>query len=504
MNVSEPLLVGIDAGTTQVRALIFTATGQLVAQGSTPTPTQRPRPGWAEYHPDELWLALVTALRQALQQVDDVTAIVGISVASVGEAAVPLDAQGKPTAAAIAWFDERSKTQAQWLEAKLGQQRIFELTGLHLDPMFGLCKLLWLRENQPEAYQRTTSWLNIADYLTWRLCGEVATDYSLASRTLALDLKSLTWSQELLEIVDVPVSLFQPLRASGSRLGTITSAAAQETGLSKDCVVAVGGHDHIVGALAVGAWRIGTLLDSMGTAEALLFAQDQPLFDPALIERGFSQGVLMVEQPHHYVVGAMTTSGACVEWYRQTIAANASHDELIAQAENIPAGSRGVHFFPQMRVGTPPLNEAYARGAFFGLSPDTQTAQMYRALLEGLAYDANNAVSSLTEITGITAVERILAIGGDSRNRLLMQIKAAVHQQPITIIEVSEAVSLGAALLGGLAAGVYDNIEQALTGLELSQHIIEPDAALVEAYQKHAQSYQQIPALLNSLHQLIR
>lgn len=500
-NAKQPLLVGIDAGTTHIRAVIYTATGRVVAQGSAPTPLSKPQPGWAQHDGDELWAALLAALRQAIAQLDDAQRIVGLAIASVGEAAVPLDKHGRPTFAALAWFDERTKTQAEWLAQHIGREQLFQLSGLHLDPMFGICKLLWLKQHHPEAFQRTARWLHIADYLAWRLCGEAATDYSLASRTLALDLRRLAWSEPLLQEIAIPAKLFQPLRASGSRLGAVTASASEASGLPQRCIVGVGGHDHIVGALAVGAWQSGTLLDSLGTAEALLLAQEQPLFDQRLAERGYSQGAMFVDAPKYYVVGAMTTSGACVEWFRTSIAQGIGHAELIDEGETVAPGSQGVRFFPQMRVGTPPVHSAYSRGAFFGLSPDTGTAVLYRAVLEGLAYDAGYAVSGLTDLPGASAVSRILAIGGSSRNHLLMQIKASVYQQPISVIDVEEAVSLGAAMLGGLAAGVYDTLEDALTQitLQLPCHRVEPDPKLIDYYAGQAREYRKIPELIKSL-----
>ncbi len=192
-----------------------------------------------------------------------------IAVASVGEAAVALDSRGDPTGDIIAWFDGRARPQAGRLGRAVGQERLFGLTGLSLQPIFGLCKLLWLRENEPEAYSRTATWLNVADFMAFRLCGVAATDFSLASRTLALDLHNLRWSDEVLEEVGVPPDLFAPLRESGSALGTVTREAAEPTRLPEGACVAAGGHDHACGALAVGVSETGTMLNSLGTAEAI-------------------------------------------------------------------------------------------------------------------------------------------------------------------------------------------------------------------------------------------
>ena len=190
----QPLLAGIDIGTTNIKAVIFEPTGSVVAGASVSTPIHYPQPGWAYYDPTELWQAAVTVLRQATDQIADTGRIVSVAVASAGEAAVPLDAQGRPTYDAIAWFDQRTQPQTEWLAHAIGQDRLFEISGLSLQPIFGLCKLLWIKENQPEAFARTVRWLNLADYIAYKLCGVPATDYSLASRTLVLDLQKLQFN----------------------------------------------------------------------------------------------------------------------------------------------------------------------------------------------------------------------------------------------------------------------------------------------------------------------
>src|SRR5262245_7278440 len=247
---TEPLLAGIDVGTTNIKAILFTPAGQTVAEASVPTPTHYPRPTWAYYDPEEVWQATVQALRQVTSQVATSGQIVSIAVTSMGEAATPLDAQGRPTYEAIAWFDQRTQAQVAWLAQQIGRDRLFELTGLSLQPIFGLCKLLWLKENQPEAFARTVRWLNMADYIAYRLSGVQATDYSLASRTLALDLRRLQWAEALLAEVGLSPSLFAPLVPSGTRLGLVTPQAAEATGLPSTAWVAAGGHDHVCGALA--------------------------------------------------------------------------------------------------------------------------------------------------------------------------------------------------------------------------------------------------------------
>ncbi|MGH6914867.1 MAG: FGGY-family carbohydrate kinase, partial [Geminicoccales bacterium] len=394
--------------------------------------------------------------REALEQIENPRRVVGVAVASVGEAFVALDREGRPTGPTIAWYDERPVRQLEWLTQAVGAERLRALTGLAPDPTFSLCKLLWLKAHAPDGLARTTLWLNVAHYLAWRLCGVPTSDLSLASRSLALDLQGRRWAEDLIREVGLTPQAFAPIRPAGARLGEVTAEGAAASGLTKGCAVGVGGHDHIVGALAVRGLEPGVLFDSMGSAEALTLALDQP-GGSELARRGFSQGVVEVSAPIHYAFGGLPTSGACIEWFRQLFAIELGHEQLIAEAEAVPPGCDGATFLPDLRGRISPVPDPLARGAWFGLFADTSRATLYRALLEGLAFDARLCLDALTDIPGLPAVRRVRAIGGNTRNRLLMRIKASVYARPIAAAEMPEATALGAALLAGLAAGVFSD-----------------------------------------------
>ena len=503
-----PLLVGLDIGSTRVRALAFESDGTLVAEGSVPTPTGYPKPGWAYHEPEALWGAVTAALRETVgrleDQGDDPARIGGIAAASVGESAVPLDRNGAPTYHAIAWFDQRTQAQLDWLERAIGRDQLAELTGLNPEPISGLCKLLWLKEHEPEAFGRTVRWLHLADYIAYRLSGVAATDYSLASRTLALDLRGLRWADELLREVGVAPGLFAPLTPSGTGLGRVTPAAARETGLATDVRVAVGGHDHICGAFAVGAMVPGTMLDSVGTAEAVLLALDRPVGDPAATRLGYHQGVLTLDQPIYYITGVIYTAGASIEWFREAIGAEASHEALSAEAAAAPAGSLGACFLPHLRLSASPHPDARARGAFIGLSPEAGRGVLFRAVLEGLAYEARLIRDALLAFPEIPMPERIRVIGGNARNTLFMRIKASAFDRALTIAEVTEATSLGAALMAGLGAGVFANAQEARASVRMTEHEVEPVVEWIDTYEAGFQQvYKQAYPVLRGLHHAI-
>jgi xylulokinase len=491
----EPLLVGIDLGTTNIKAIVFDRAGAIVAGASVPTPTVYPRPTWAHHDPNEFWAKTAAAVRQAVSGLDDPRRIVSVAVTSTGETGFPLDARGAATYESIAWFDGRTQAEAQWLDEQIGADRLFAITGLSLQPIFSLCKILWLRKHAPEAYARTVRWLNAADFIAFRLCGVAATDRSLASRMLMLNLKELRWATELLDAVAIPHDLLAPLLPSGTPLARITPEAAALTGLPADTLVSVGGHDHVCGALAVGVTEPGNMLNSLGTAEAVFLPLQRPMTDPQTGRQGYTQGAHTAGG--YYVFGGSYTSGACLDWFRSAFAAQADHATLTAEAAQAPAGSLGVSFCPFLRLANPPYNDPKARGAFLGLSTDVGRGALFRAVLEGIALDTRNGLEPLLTYTGVGKLKHIYAIGGSTRNRLLMQIKASVLNQPIHVMSIEESTALGAAVLGGIGAGVYTGVADVIASLHHTETLIEPIPADVALYEEAFQTiYKQLyPAL---------
>lgn len=476
---NDVLLAGVDIGTTNIKAILFDCAGQTVAAASVPTPTEYPRPGWAHYEPAELWNATVRALRLATGKVAQPERIASIAFTSMGETAIPVDRAGQPTYHAIAWFDRRTELQARWLAEQIGAERIFRASRLAIQPIFGLCKMMWLRDNEPEAYNRTVTWLNTADYMAYRLCGEGATDYSLASRSLALDLANLRWNTELIAEAGIRPEIFAPLVASGTALGTIQPEMAAATGLPGHTVVAVGGHDHICGAMALGVVRPDSVLDSMGSAEAVFLPIEQIIDNEAAMRQGYAQGAHVAGG--YYILGGQHTSSAAVEWFRAAFAGNADYATLIREAEGVPPGSFGAVFLPHLRMANTPHNDSMSMGAFIGLTTDSKRGQLFRALLEGIAFEERSALEPMLGYAKKSS-QRIVATGGGTRNHLLMQIKASVYNQPITVVSMEEATALGAAMLGGLGAGVYANVAAAVAAIRYDATVVEPERTTADFY----------------------
>ena len=496
------LLVGIDFGTSHIKAIAFTRAGQIVASASAPTPTVYPQPGWAYYEPDAVWGQTVAALQAMTAQLDNPQRIVAVAVASVGEAGAPIDAAGQPTYPMIAWFDTRTKEQAEQLRQRFGADAIFRSSGVSLQPIFTLCKMLWIQQHAPEAMARTVRWLNAADYLTFRLCGVAASEFSLASRTLMLDIEQLVWATDLVQDAGIDPAILSPLLPSGTKLGTVLTEIAAQTGLPAHAIVTTGGHDHVCGALALGVTRPGAVLDSLGTAEALFLATDKVLKDPDVGRRGYAQGVHV--SGGYYVLGGLYTSSACIEWFRENVGAGLDYDALAAEGETVPPGSLGVYFLPHLRTANPGYDDPHSRATFVGLTFDAKRGALYRALLEGLAYEARYSLASLLPYLSDTQIERIVATGGGTRNGLLMRIKASVYNQPLRVVSIDEATALGAAMLAGLGAGVYTDVADAVHSVRYTTTVIEPEAAAASFYERgFHQVYSALYPSVRELHHAI-
>lgn len=479
-TAAAPLVIGVDVGTQSVRAIAFDPGGGEVAAARRPTPARMIDGRSGEYDPDALFACVQDCLAEVARQVRG-RPVAGIATASVGESCVLVDDRGRALAPAPVWFDNRSEAAATALAGTIGGGAIFAITGLPVDPTLTLCKLLWMQRQHPEAFRRARRVLCIADWIAFCLCGEAATDFTLASRTLCLDLKRRCWAQTLVADAGIDPALLAPLTNSGTALGTVRGEVLAATGLAGRPVVAVGGHDHLVGAYAAGLTRPGVALDSLGTAEALLMLTERPRVEDEVVRRGYVQGAAGTDRALCYLGGTLNSSGGAVEWLRGLIGA-VPHETLIAEARAAGPGSGGVVFLPHLAYAPPPAPDLAARGAFIGLAASSGRGAVYRAVLEGIALQAGRMMDGLAALAGGAAPPDYRVIGGSARNPLLVAIKAAVFGAPVTVVDRFEATALGAALLGGIGAGLWPDLEAALAAVGRRDHVVVPDPDWVAAY----------------------
>ena len=497
----QTALLGIDIGTTNLKAVAFDDAGNILAKATAPTPTQHPQPGWAEHDPEAIWQSVAGLICAVVQQLDGQYEIAAVAAASMGEAGVLLDEHGAALQPIIAWYDNRSQAQERYWRELRGEDALFAITGLPLHIIFGVNKLMWLAEHAPQAMQRARCWLNMADYIAYKLSGAQFTDYSLASRMMLLDLKQRVWSQDLIQAADLNKDILPPLIDSGKIIGQVTHAASRLTHLPQGTPVTSGGHDHICGALSVDVACNGDVLDSIGTSEGLVVAVDQPILTPAQGRAGYTQGAHVVPG-QYYMMGGLYTGGTCVDWVMAMIMPDRPGDYTgFAQlAEQAQPGCGGAYFMPHLRLASSPNYDPNGRGVFIGLSTDTSRADMARATIEGLVYEFHLSLAALLESTGLQ-VQRHVMIGGATRNALWMAIKAAVENRPLHIVEREESTAHGTALLAGLGAGVYRDFTDMRNRVQKRERVVQPDEVLSAFYgPRFEQVYRRIYGMVKGLH----
>ncbi len=495
-------LLGLDIGTTAIRAAAYDpALGRLSALAVRPTPVQHPSPGLSEHDPEALWQAVTSCLSEVAAQAGRGT-IAGLAVSSFAEAGVPLDRAGRPLSPIIAWYDRRTEPQAAWWEGQLSPAELHAITGQRVSPSFAATKWLWFREHAPEAAARTALWLSVPDYVLWRLTGEQATDYSIASRTLLLDQRSLAWSERMLGLAGLRSHQLPPPLPSGTRIGGITAAAAAATGLPAGTPCALGGHDHLSAAFAAGALEPGEVVDSSGTAQAVLAVLPGFLTSARMGEAGYACYAHVV--PGRYVLKAgLKLAGGAIEWLARQLAGPGEplpYAGLEALARPGVGVRAGPLWLPHWLGSGTPEGDRHSQAALAGVHPEHDRGDLFRGLLEGLAFWLRRNLEEMEALAGQPAPQ-VTLLGGTTRLTLLSEIKAAALGRPMRVPALDEAAATGAALLAGLGAGVFASPAEAVASLSCPCAVIAPDPALSAWYGRlYEDAYLPLYAALCDVH----
>ncbi len=506
-------LMGIDLGSTSLKAVIYDIDGNAVASGSTLTKKFNPNPNhpeWTVWQPEQIWGGTAAAIKEAISQLGHPDSIKGVAVTGMGMDAVPVDEAGDWLYPFISWHDPRTEPQQQWWIENIGPDKTFSTTGWAIWGFNTALRILWMAEHEPDIYARTDKWLLIEDFLNYMLCGRQATDYTMASCTLMFDQRELDWSAEILKLSNIDRRLLCDCHPSGTVLGEVSPAAADVSGLRVGTPVVLGGHDFLCGALPVGAFKPGVVLDVTGTWEIVLTAI------PELVLTAEAQQMGMTVEAHvardMYAGWGGAVAAEMLEWYRQECAFEAKHkaeteggvdwDYLMDMAAESPAGCKGMMFLPHMSGAGCPLVDPRSMGTFVGLSKFATHSDMLRAIIEGLDYQFLDIVNAMEAGLGVNPA-KIVAVGGAIRNKFWMQNKADVVGRPIEVPDVEEATSLGAAILAGIGVGLYKNEQDAFDHVCKPGEIFEPNPKLASLYAEGFRIYQQLYPALNPIsHQL--
>ena len=506
-------LAGIDLGSTTLKCVIYDLAGNVVASGTRPTKQHNPypdHPEWTVWQPEQIWGGTAEAMKEAVAKLDDPRHVKAVAVTGMGMDGVPVDKQGNWLYPFISWHDPRTEVQLHWWENHIGADKSFRIGGNTLWRFSTALRLLWMAEHEPQILARTDKWLLIEDFLNFMLCGRKATDYTMASCTLLFDQNKRDWSEEILIQAGIERRLLCDAYPSGTLLGEVTTKAAEATGLPAGTPVVLGGHDYLCSALPVGAFSPGVVLDVTGTWEIVLAAIPAPILTSDVQKLGVTVETHVARDIYAVWGGAVASD--MLEWYRKEFGLNAQQqakeeggvdwDYLMAEASASPAGARGVMFLPHMSAAGCPVVDARSLGAFVGLSSFVQSSDILRAMVEGLDYQVLDIVTALKSGLGIDP-DRLVAVGGATRNQFWMQNKADVVGLPIEVPEVEEATPLGAAILAGIGTGLYQNEQDAFERVYKPGKTYQPDPQLASKYAEWYQIYKQLyPTLKPISHQL--
>jgi xylulokinase len=501
-------LLGIDVGSTSMKAAIYDLEGSVVSQASHPTQSvsnDPEHPNWQVYIPGDIWNGVASAIKEAVNGIKSADLIRAAAVTGLGADAVPLDEQGEPVYPFINWLCTRTAPQFDWWLETVGLEKTFQVSGWQPFVWSTVLRFIWLKENEPDIARRIHKWLIVEDYVNYQLTGKYSTDYTDASPTLLFDQRTLTWSNELLQTAGIERSLLPDPQSSGSYIGEVTSEAASKTDLIPGTPIFQGGHDYLIGALAAGAIQPGVFLDVTGTWELVITPIASPQWKPEIREMGLTIESHAVQDL--YCLWGGGTAANMLEWYKDQIGIEARQRaeqgqgnvwiNLIEEASSAPPGAGGIFFLPHFNGTACPNLDPNSLGAFLGLNDTTTRGDLVRAVIEGLDYGFFDMLQAVERGAGQKA-EKITANGGAVRNEFWMQNKADVCGRIIETPELEEATALGAAMLAGTGVGLYKDLKEAVSRVYKPGKIFEPNPKLTSLYAELFEIYKEIyPALMS-------
>jgi xylulokinase len=490
------VLVGVDVGTSGTRALAVTTEGELVAEATRPHQLLTPRPGWTEQHPAEWWDACKGVLAEVAAAGGE---IVGLGVTGQMHGSVFLDSAGEVIRPALLWNDQRTADECDEITARVGAERLLELAGNPALTGFQAPKILWLARHEPDAYARVASVLLPKDYVRFELTGERATDASDAAGTLLLDVRARDWSDEILDALEISREWLPRVYEGPETTGTVRDELADELGLPRGLPVAAGGGDNAAAAVGVGVVQEGSVSTSIGTSGVLFAHRDEFTPDPSGRVHAFCHAV-----PGAFHLMAVTLSaGGSLSWWREQLGGGADFEELVGEAEPVEPGAEGLVFLPYLTGERSPHLDPRARGAFVGLTVRHGRAHMTRAVMEGVAFSMRDGLEVMRGLG--TPDDDMRAVGGGARSPLWLRLQADVYGRAVRRTEVDEGPAYGAALLGGVAAGVFADVDDASSRVRLRADVTDPDDDRAHRYDELYSVYRSLySALREQMHDLDR
>ncbi|WP_042165946.1 xylulokinase [Paenibacillus gorillae] len=490
-------VIGIDLGTSAVKALLVDRKGTVAAETSRSYPLFHEHTGWSEQKPDDWVTATIEALRE-LVETEGVTAgqIEGISFSGQMHGLVLLNEAGDPIRNAILWNDTRTTEQCREIERTLGD-KLFSITRNPALEGFTLPKILWVRQYEPDAFKDAKLFLLPKDYVRYRLTGELHMDYSDAAGTLLLDVAGKQWSQDVLDAFGLPASFCPALVESHGQTGTLLEAVASSTGLLPSTKVFAGGADNACGAIGAGILTEGLTLCSIGTSGVILSYENDRDKDFRGKVHFFNHG----KEDSFYAMGVTLAAGYSLSWFKKTFAEGESYDQLLQGVGEVQPGAKGLLFTPYLVGERTPHADPSIRASFIGVDGSHERIHFARAVMEGITFSLNESVDMFRS-AGKT-VDTIVSIGGGAQNPAWLQMQADIFDATVVALENEQGPGLGAAMLAAYGCGWFDSLEACASQFVKHASSYTPQPEAVETYKGLFRIYQQVYAQTRGLNEAL-
>lgn len=498
-------LMGLDVGTTGCKATIIDSEGNIIGYAYREYTLLTPKPGWQEIDPEVVWQSVKEVIKESAGN-NNGKEISAISVSSLGEACIPVNEAGNALYNSIIYIDKRGNNEAGFLKEKFGFDKILNITGASVHPMYSINKIIWIKKNMPEVYNSTWKFMLFADFILFKLGAEPHTDYTLASRTMAFDIVKKEWSMEILDCAGVNREKFCSPVQSGTIVGKINVSLARELEISEKAVLVAGGHDQPCAALGAGIITSNTAVDGLGTVECIT-----PAFSKPVISRTMADNNLVCV-PHvvkdMYATFAFNfTAGSLLKWFKNTfgyeeiqqsrLSSEDVYSILIAKATKTPTD---IFILPHFAGAATPYMDTESKGAILGLSIDTKKEDLIKAVLEGINYEMMVNINCLQK-SGV-GIEEFRAVGGLAKSEYFLQLKAHMTGKKVSALNVSEAGTVGVSILAGTACGMYKSLQDGVTKLVKVRKVFYPNHEITEIYNKKFEHYKNVYPAVKSVYRM--
>lgn len=472
--------LGIDVSTTGVKGLIVDASGVVRAEASREHALSCPHPMWSEQDPEDWWSGVRGVIRDLLAHHGiGPSNIAGIGLTGQMHGLVLLDEEGDVIRPAILWNDQRTARQCALIHERFGRDRLIQGTGNEALTGLTLPKLLWVAENEPEAYARVAHVLLPKDYVRYRLTDSFATDKAGAAGTLMLDLASRDWSEEILSTFSVSADWLPRTHEGPEITGRIDARGAAETGLAEGTPVVGGAGDQAAQAVGVGAVGRGDVAVTIGTSGVVFCSTPHPQVDRS----GRLQAFCHALPGTWHLMGVMLSAAGSLRWLRDTVAPSESFDTLVKPAASVPVGSNGLLFLPYLTGERMPYPDPRMRGAFVGLTSRHSRAHLVRAVMEGVSFGLCDGLRLLEASCG-SSIAEVRVSGGGARSPVWCQILADALAVDVLTVSSREGAAFGAALLAGVGCGLWQGVEDACARTIRVEERVRPNPTSARAYER--------------------